>query len=230
MTFSELVERHIGLSFRKQLALGDFLGNHSWQLDIGKGTVDFGKGPGLFGKRRVYPIQVLGTEAEESGTWLWAWANTQSNIPPGLLKAVHRVRSFGESQGVNELTTAALPSSEYPGHLLASIAAGIADADCYYRGPYPGGAAFFLVYETPLRQAPPTPDVRVVNVLAQVVGAFAVDNHRAMARAYLESEGFRIDEADSGWSAADESGRVVAITFDDMGRIARITRPGRAAR
>jgi hypothetical protein len=229
MTFSELVERHIGLSFRKQHALGDFLGKHSWQFDLGKGTVDFGKGPGLFGKKRVYPMQLLGTEGED-GTWLWAWANTQSPIPPGLLKAVNRVRSFGEAEGIDPLVTPQLPSSEYPGHLLASIAAGIADADCFYRGPYPGGAAFALVFDTPLRQAPPTPDVRVVNVLAQVIGAFAVDDHRAMARAYLEAEGFHIDEQDSGWTAADESGRVVAITFDDMGRIARITRPGRAAR
>ncbi len=225
MTFSELVEQHIGLSFRKQLALGDFLGKHSWQLDLGKGTVDLGKGPGLFAKRRVYPIQVLGTEAEDSGTWLWAWANTRSNIPPGVMRAVGRVKAFGESEGIDELTTAELPSSEYPGHLLASIAAGVADADCYYRGPYPGGAAFFLVYETPLRQAPPTPDVRVVNVLAQVIGAFEVNDHRAMARAYLEAEGFHIGEEDSGWSATDESGRSLTISFDDTGRIAQLTSP-----
>src|SRR5262249_23614882 len=72
MTFSELVDRHIGLFVRKQMALSDFLGKHSYRFDLGKGTIDFGKGPGLFGKRRVYPCQVLGTESETSGTWLWA--------------------------------------------------------------------------------------------------------------------------------------------------------------
>ena len=222
MTISELVDQHIGLSYRKQLALSDFLGRHSWQVDLGKGVVDFGKGPGLFGKRRVYPIQIIGTEAEDSGTWLWAWANTESNIPSGLLKAVNGIKALGETQGIDALATAKLPSSEYPGHVLASIGAGIADADCYYRGPYPGGAAFFLVYETPLRQAPPTPSVRVANVLMQVISAFPV-NHRAMARAYLESEGFRLDEKDSGWSAADESGRSLTIAFDEMERIAEVT-------
>jgi hypothetical protein len=228
MTFSELVDQHIGLSCRKQLALSDFLGRHSWQVDQGKGTIDFGKGPGVFSKRRVYPIQILGTEAEDSGTWLWAWANTQSNIPARLLNAADRIQAFGESHGIDALTIAEVPSSEYPGPLLASIGAGLADADCYYRGPYPGGAAFFLVYETPLRQAPPTPSVRVANVLMQVISAFPV-NHRAMARAYLEAEGLRVVEKDSGWSATDESGRSLKIAFDEMGRIAEATTGGQGA-
>ena len=229
MTFSDLVDRHIGLSFRKQLALGDFLGKHSWQLDLGKGTVDFGKGPGLFGKRRIFPIQVLGTEADDSGTWLWAWANTESNIPPGVLKAAGRIRSFGAAEGIDELITGELPTSEYPGHLLASVAAGIADADCYYRGPYSGGAAFFLVFETPLRQAPPTATARIANVLTQVISAFEV-NHRAMARSYLESEGLRIIEDGPSLSVADDAGRALTITFDDMGRISRVTTQASKAR
>src|SRR5262249_38710010 len=117
---------------------------------------------------------------------------------------------------------AELPSSEYPGHLLASVAAGIVDADCYYRGPYPGGAAYFLIFETPLRQAPPTSTVRIANVLTQVISAFEV-NHRAMARAYLESEGLRVAEEGSVWSASEEAGRSLTMTFDDMGRITEVT-------
>ena len=34
MTFSDLVDQHIGVSVRKQLSLSDFLGKHSWQLDL----------------------------------------------------------------------------------------------------------------------------------------------------------------------------------------------------
>lgn len=226
MNFSELVERHIGMSLQKQLALGDFLGKHSWRLDLGKGTVDFGKGPGLFGKRRVYPIQVLGSEAEDSGTWLWAWANAESQIPPGLMRAVDRIKAFGEDESIAPLTIAELSSSEYDGHLLASVAAGIADADCYYRGPYPGGAVFFLIFETPLRSAPPPPAVRVVNVLTQAISTFAVSDHRAMARAYLEAEGFRLETDGPGWIATDGSGRSLSIAFDEQGRIGRVTTGG----
>lgn len=221
MTFSQLRDRHIGLSFRKQLALADFLGKHSWQLDLGKGTVDFGKAPGLFGKKRIYPIQLVGTEAEDAGTWLWAWGNEASNLPPGVLRSVNDVRALGESQGIDALVTAELPSSDYPGHLLASIAAGVADADGYYRGPYPGGAAFFLIFETPLRQAPPPPIERLTSVLMQVISEFDV-NHRDMARAYLESEGFRLEDRGARIAAVDGAGRTLNVAFDDRDRIAGI--------
>ncbi len=218
MTFSDLVDQHIGLSFRKQLALSDFLGKHSWQVDAGKGTITFGKGPRLFGRRRIYPIQVLGTEAEDAGTWLWAWANTQSQLAPGVLRAAERVRSFGESHGIDELVTPELRSSEYPGHLLALVGAGIADADCYYRGPYPYGAAFVLIYETPLRRARPTPLERIGRVIGQVISDYEVD-HRAMARAYLEAEGVRYEEEDSALSVVNPAGPSLTITFDELGRI-----------
>jgi hypothetical protein len=170
MTFSDLVNQNIGLSFRKQFAMEDFLSERTWRLDHAKGRIDFGKGPGLFARRRTYPIQILGTEDKGSGTWLWAWANTQSGFPPSLLKAAERVRLFGESEGVAELVTAVLPASEYPGHLLACVAAGIADADCYYPGAIAGGASFMLIFETPLRHAPPTEPVRMIRVLTQVTG------------------------------------------------------------
>jgi hypothetical protein len=159
-------------------------------------------------RRRTYPIQILGTEDQGSGTWLWAWANSQSGFPPGLLKAAERVRSFGESEGVAELVTAMLPSSEYPGHLLACVAAGIADADCYFPGAIPGGACFMLIFETPLRQASPTDPVRIIRVLTQVTCAFGVD-HRAMARAYLEAEGLRIvDKGVPGTAGVCAMGRI----------------------
>ncbi|MGO9469497.1 MAG: DUF6882 domain-containing protein [Isosphaeraceae bacterium] len=228
MTLSDLVNQHIGLSFRKQYAMEDFLGESTWRLDHANGRIDFGKGPGLFARRRTYPIQILGTEDENAATWRWAWANTQSGFPPGILKAAERVRSLGESEGVAELVTAELPSSEYPGHLLACVAAGITDADCYYPGNIPGGACFMLIFETPLRQAPPTDPVRIIRVLTQVTCAFGVD-HRAMARAYLDAEELRIVDEGLSWSAADEAGRLVRIDFDDMGRIKRAMRSGRPA-
>jgi YD repeat-containing protein len=220
MNFSELVDQHIGASMRKQLALSDLLGKHSWQLDLSAGTVDFGK-QGSFGKRRVYPIQVLGSVALDSGTWLWAWANSESNIPPACLRAAERVKAFGATEGITELITPELPASDEKGHLLAAVSVGIAGADCSYRGPYEGGAVFFLVFDTPLAQAPPTATVRIANVLTQVIGQVTV-NHRAMARAFLEAEGFRIAEDGAELAARSADGRALQVRFDDLGRISGI--------
>ncbi len=220
MTFPELVDQYIGVSVRKQLALSDFLGKHSWQLDLSAGTVDFGK-PGIFGKRRVYPIQVLGSVAEKSGTWLWAWANVESNIPPSCLRVAERVKAFGASEGITELTTPELPASAEKGHLIAAISSGIADANCYYRGPYAGGAVFFLVFDMPIAQAPLTSTVRIANILTQVISQISV-NHRAMARAFLKAEGFEISDEGAGLSANAPDGRYLELRFDDHGRISGI--------
>jgi hypothetical protein len=64
-TFQELLEEHVATSLLRQYALSDFLGEHDWKATMSTGTVDFGK-------KRIYPIQILGSESEISGTWLWA--------------------------------------------------------------------------------------------------------------------------------------------------------------
>lgn len=111
------------MSFAKQLALEDFLGKHSWKVDIPTGTVDFGK-QGLFGKRRVFPIQLLGTEAESDGCFMWAWANTQSNLPAAVLAKAESLRQWGEANGVPELTQRKVPLADWSGHELAMLATG----------------------------------------------------------------------------------------------------------
>ncbi|MDQ3813354.1 MAG: hypothetical protein M3347_05330, partial [Armatimonadota bacterium] len=113
-TLKDLLSRHIASSLFKQHTLGRFLGEHNWSISLSGGVVDFGKG-------RVYPIQLIGTESELSGTWLWAWANTESSIPEQLLVCARQLRDFGEEEGIEELTQAELDSARVDGHLLAMV-------------------------------------------------------------------------------------------------------------
>ena len=88
----------------------------------------------------------------------------------------------------SELTDEELSLESVNGHLLAMIAAGVCDADCYYRGPYENGAAFFLleVPELRERQSPPS---RIINVFMQFISTFEVNHRRAML-AYLQARGY----------------------------------------
>ena len=61
--FQELLSQHIASSLLKQQNLSNFLGDYNWNVDLETGKVDFGKG-------RIYPIQIIGTESEFTGTWL----------------------------------------------------------------------------------------------------------------------------------------------------------------
>jgi hypothetical protein len=220
MTFSDLVDQHIGLSFRKQFALLDFLGKHAWKLDLKQGKVDFGKA-GLFGKRRVFPLQLLGSEAEETGKWQWVWWKKASDFPSDPLRAVERIKSFGEAEGIRELTDPELDSASYPGHLIALVCTGIEGADCYYRVPYAGGALFFLLGDTPIPGAPPTPTVRIAKVLTHTISEFSV-NHRAMTEAFLKAEGFHLASTADQLTATADDGRSLVVRFDARGRIAGI--------
>ncbi|MCA9269681.1 MAG: hypothetical protein KDA41_14470, partial [Planctomycetales bacterium] len=73
--FANLLSLHIGNAYAKQLAFADFLGERNWRVSISEGRVKFGND-------LSYPIQLIGTEAYGDSSWLWAWANEQSNLPP----------------------------------------------------------------------------------------------------------------------------------------------------
>ena len=144
---------HAASSFAKQLHLAELVEGLDWHLDLATGILSFGD-------RYAWHVQLLGTEAEETQTWLWAWANDASNLPPSLLQAALHLKTFGEEQEVPELATSMFPLDGIDGHFLAMIANGICRADAYYRCPYDGGAAFLLIqdenfpknYEPPLQR------------------------------------------------------------------------------
>src|SRR6266545_4298795 len=144
----------------RQTAFADFLGERGWGVDIAAGTV-------TFGHDLRFQIQVLGTESEVDRTWLWAWANPQS-IPPGLLRAAEWLRDYGLRNQIQELSQASLSLDHADGHLLAMLAAGVTGR-CYYRGPYDGGALFFLVEGVPPGVLAPISPERTVTVMTQVL-------------------------------------------------------------
>jgi hypothetical protein len=130
-----LANRYLAASFDKQLYLANLIGEADWHLDMAAGLLSFGD-------RHRWHVQLLGTEANESQTWLWAWANEASGIPTQLLGSALTLRMLGEAQGIPELAEAEVPLNEVNGHVLAMIGSGVCRADAYYRCPYEGGAAF----------------------------------------------------------------------------------------
>lgn len=212
-TFNELLSQHIGLAFARQLAFADYLGERNWSVDIRQGTCGFGDD-------LRFPLQLLGTEAEDSDTWLWAWANEASNLPPALLQSCHALKELGDKLGIRELTERSFPLDVANGHSLALIASGLDGQCCYYRGPYRGGALFFLVKDVPVELLQPVPAERAISVLGEVISLFEV-NHRLMAESFLKSQGFAL-EASPGQLTAKRDGDSIILAFDDQQRISGI--------
>ena len=213
-TFDRLFAEHVGTGLARQLALADLLGERDWQLDVPDGTV-------TFGNDLRYRVQLLGTESHDDGTWLWAWANEASNLPPALLHLAGWLREYGHRQQVAELTEPTYPLRRADGHRLALLASGLTGR-CYYRGPYDGGAVFFHLDDAPPQITAPVRPERVPTVLAQVLQSFPVE-HRVTVEAFLHQQGWRLDRAPMSVTAQSQDGSVLRVDFDAMGRVSNMS-------
>jgi hypothetical protein len=212
-TFNDLLSQHVGSAFARQLAFADLLGERNWSLTVSEGVA-------TFGSDLRFPVQLLGTEADGDGTWLWAWANEASNLPEKVLVACHKLRELGEREGIPELQERTISLDQASGHCVSSVASGIIGKCCYYRGPYDGGALFFLVCGPPEAVLQKVPAERAVTVIAEVISNFDV-NHRAMAQSFLQSQGFSVT-ANAGELVATRGSDQITLSFDSQNRVTNI--------
>jgi len=213
-SFDDLFAHHVATGMARQLALADLLGDRGWQLDLNAGMV-------TFGNDLRYPVQLLGTESHGDGTWLWAWANTGSNLDPALLQLAGWLREHGRIEGVRELTEPSLRLDRVDGHRLALVASGLTGRP-YYRGSYNGGAIFFHLENLPSRVQGAVPPEKVFTVLGQVLQAFAVD-HRTVVVSFLRQQGWRVDDSPTSVLGRHPDGSQIRVTFDHLGRISDLT-------
>jgi hypothetical protein len=208
--FALHLSRHVASALGRQFAFAEFLGERPWSVDIGSGTV-------TFGDDLTYPIQLLGTESHGDGTWLWAWANTQSNLPPDLLRAAEWLREYGSEHAISELTDKSFPLTTADGHKLSLLAAGLTGRG-YYRGPYEGGALFFLVERLPGSVLAPVPPVRVIGVLTEALQSYELD-HRVVVESFLTQQGFAVSSGPSTIAASHQNGSSLQVQLDELGRV-----------
>lgn len=216
--FSDLLVEHLGSAYARQLAFSDYLNGRPWELDIASGQVKFGSD-------LQFPVQLLGTEAEADRSWLWAWANEESDLKPSLIELAMDLRDFGVSHEIGEFTTGSFPLDYANGHTLALLASGMNAGCVYFRGPYEGGALFFLVQNVPRSIFDQVDATRIVTVLTDVIAQFPV-MHLPMADCFLHAQGFQITHEASQLVAtrdADGGGLdSLQLTFDDRRHIVNI--------
>jgi hypothetical protein len=199
-------------TFERQLRLNELVGPDDWSADLDAGTLSFGD-------HHTFPIQILGTESEHSGTWLWAWAN-QSVDNPAILKTVTQLREQGQWREIPELTASQLDLDEVNGHTLGLAVTTLSGADAYYLGHYDGGAALMLLTAPELRAGDDSAP-RLVSVFSQFISAFPAD-HRAALLGYLKAKNYLVTEKDGGIEATTGRGDTIVASFDGVGRLAEM--------
>lgn len=217
MTFDALFTRHVGLSVDKQLCLAEVVGDLRWSFDMDAGKLHFGT-------THSFDVQILGTQSDHSQTWLWAWANEQSGIPKPLLRAVGRILEYGRQHGVTEFTTPEIPINHDGGHRLALVATGLVGADCYYRGPYEGGAVFLLLNGAePVRRKASVSAQHLVNSFLQAISSYEVKDQRAALEAYLRVKGYVFTSTADVLVATRTTGERLSAEFDSLARLSKMT-------
>ncbi|MEV0588826.1 DUF6882 domain-containing protein [Nonomuraea sp. NPDC050310] len=207
---TQQLSRSVATSLARQFALMDLLGNRPWSVDTRAGLI-------FFGDDLRFPLQLLGTESHGDQSWLWAWANTQSNLPPDLLRAAEWLRDHGRQHGIPELTEPSLPLDRADGHLLALLSAGVTGR-CYYRGPYQGGALFVLLENVPDVVFAPAHPERVLSVLGQALSTYELD-HRTLVESFLVQQGWQVESGPGFVGGRHPGGSSLRAELDSYGRI-----------
>ncbi|MGI5146457.1 DUF6882 domain-containing protein [Plantactinospora sp. CA-294935] len=214
LTFDRLFAEHVATGLARQMALSELVGERDWQLDLPSGTV-------TFGNDLRYHIQLLGTESHDDGSWLWAWANEASDLPPAVLRLCGWLREYGHRQGIAELTEPTFALRRADGHRLALLASGLTGR-CYFRGPYSGGAVFFHLDDAPPQITAAVRPERALTVLGQVIQGFQVE-HRIAVESFLHQQSWRLDQAPTSVTAHHSDGSTLRVDFDAQGRVSNMS-------
>jgi hypothetical protein len=110
-----------------------------WDYDFRRGTLTFSQ-DGVPKVRAA--IQVIGTTSISGGTWMWAWAN--DSLPPNVTKEVAKVRKFGATENIAQLTEQELPDDEHLGWWLTAVGAELLGAKGAYRCPGENGFVYVV--------------------------------------------------------------------------------------
>lgn len=161
------------VTFEKQDGLIMRLGEHILELDHDLGMA-------RFSADIAYPFQLLGTESDNSLTWLWAWADEQPEVPEGLLRSARELKAWGAREGVTEFTTPAVDLNSADGTMLSLIAAGVCAASGYYRDPYDGGTLFILLFGADNGRPPEFDRKGLVHAMSDLVSRYDFDHRKAL--------------------------------------------------
>jgi hypothetical protein len=209
---TKYLEQFALTSLEKQDKFSLLLDDNLYDLDLEAGKLRFANNLDL-------SLQVLGTESDNTLSWLWAWADEQTEeIPDNVLRASRELRDWGSREAIQEFTIPSLDLERADGHLLSMIASEICHASCYHRDTYDGGSAFLLLFDARI-------DVQTSFDLSRLSRRF-LDltqryefNHRNALLSYLQTKGLSFDETRTAVTCELSSGERLSIEFDETGHL-----------
>lgn len=205
-SFVQLLEQHAGFSYEKQLIFGDLIGSSSWQFDMGSATISF--------EELDFPIQIIGSYAFDSNSWMWGWANTQSGIPEHLLVQSNKLKEIGIEKAIDELKDEHFEIDESFAHQVGMIACGLFECNGYYCANYGQGTLVVTILSDEIKKRG---QEREITTFCQLISEMEL-NHKKAFKNYLIDKGYRMRFSENKIEGVKEERHVVA-SFDDLDRL-----------
>ena len=178
-TWNEIFSANLGKIMAIQIACVEYVvKNRDWSVDFDRGIISFGNDE--------YPLQFLGSEANSSNTWLWAWKNI-NGFDENIISLARKIKAKGEKLNLEALTTAEIEiTDELNGHILSIVACGLADKNyCYYRGPHSGGAIFVAFNGVDEKVFSSVNTRKFIDITMRSIQQFSL-NHKLFIESFLE--------------------------------------------
>ena len=211
-TLTDYLEQYALIALEKQDKLALLVGEHTYDLDLDAGKIRFNDGI-------EFPFQFLGTESDNTLSWLWAWADEQTEeVPEDLLRAARQLKDWGAREGLHEFTRPSMDLDRADGHFLSMIAGEICGASCYFRDAYEGGAAFVLLFDKRIEAQPSFDLSRLSRRFLDLITRYEL-NHRNALLSYLRIKGLSPTEAGGLITGTLDTGESLSVGFDQDGRL-----------
>ncbi len=204
-------EKYALVSSEKQAKFAEMVRDQTMELDLDAGIIRFS------GDLR-FPFQVLGTESDNTLTWLWAWAEEQTEAPEDLMRSSLEMRVWGEKEGIAECTQPSVDLNTADGHFFSLIASEVCGASCYYQDAYEGGGLFLLLFGQTIDQQPGFTVAGLTREFSSLISLYDF-NHRNAFRSYFSMKKLAFSEHASFIVSELESGEDVRANFDPAGQL-----------
>ena len=207
----EYFEQYALVSLEKQEKFDRLVGEHFAEFDIDAGILKIDHELAL-------PFQVLGTQSDNTLTWLWAWSEEHADVQPDLTTAATQLKEWGLENGIEEFCVPEVDIERADGMMISLIAAEVCKASCYYRDSYEGGAVFVLLSGAGIDRQPPFELSGFLRSFTDLASRYDL-NHRNVVRSYLRMKGLPLVEDGAMIIGKLESGEEIRMEFDGSGGI-----------
>lgn len=213
VNFDDLLEQNAGLSFEKQLLLSNVIGENSWNLDMDRGVISFGD----FGELE-FSIQIIGSLSFSDNSWMWAWANTKSNIPENLLIQSNKLKDIGEKKNIKELKDGHFFVEEGFEHKVAMIASGLFNSKAYYCADYGQGTLVVTIDDEQIPNVDKNELATALTLFPNLIQNVELNNHKKAFLNYLIDREFKLKISDNKIEGLRNNKTIIA-EFDELDRI-----------